>query len=102
MLLSIFYDHFVSDISRTGGESIREPKGAISKTVGSFDKEIELLGTIAPPSHPRVLEYMRRRRDGPGHHPFPEWAFPPINKGCRLAGPPCFFGYNIRMCSSKL
>lgn len=38
-----------------------------------------LEGTIAPPSHPRFPVYQRRRWDGPGYHPFPEYIFPPIN-----------------------
>ncbi|MBI5440705.1 MAG: hypothetical protein HY900_05765 [Deltaproteobacteria bacterium] len=38
-----------------------------------------LEGTIAPPSHPRFPTYTRRRNEGPGYRPFPEWVFPPIN-----------------------
>ena len=36
-------------------------------------------GTIAPPNHPRFPSYTRRRNEGPGYRPFPEWVFPPIN-----------------------
>jgi hypothetical protein len=43
------------------------------------DNGTSLEGTIAPPNHPRFPTYMRRRWDGPGYHPFPEWIFPPIN-----------------------
>jgi len=38
-------------------------------------------GTILPPSHPRFPTYSRRRNEGPGYRPFPEWVFPPINLG---------------------
>ena len=38
-----------------------------------------LEGTIAPPNHPRFPTYTRRRSEGPGYRPFPEWIFPPIN-----------------------
>jgi len=40
-----------------------------------------LEGTILPPSHPRFPTYSRRRNEGPGYRPFPEWVFPPINIG---------------------
>lgn len=40
-----------------------------------------LTGTILPPSHPRFPTYTRRRNEGPGYRPFPEWIFPPINMG---------------------
>jgi len=43
------------------------------------DNGTHLEGTIAPPSHPRFPLYQRRRWDGPGYHPFPEYIFPPIN-----------------------
>ena len=43
------------------------------------DKGSHLEGTIAPPSHPRFPTYTRRRNEGPGYRPFPEWVFPPIN-----------------------
>ena len=36
-------------------------------------------GMILPPSHPRFPTYTRRRNEGPGYRPFPEWVFPPIN-----------------------
>ncbi|MBU2509863.1 hypothetical protein KJ966_00920 [bacterium] len=36
-------------------------------------------GTIMPPDHPRFPSYTRRRNEGPGYRPFPEWIFPPIN-----------------------
>jgi hypothetical protein len=38
-----------------------------------------LEGTVAPPNHPRFPTYTRRRNEGPGYRPFPEWIFPPIN-----------------------
>jgi hypothetical protein len=43
------------------------------------DRGTHLEGTIAPPSHPRFPTYTRRRNEGPGYRPFPEWVFPPIN-----------------------
>ena len=36
-------------------------------------------GMVLPPSHPRFPTYTRRRNEGPGYRPFPEWVFPPIN-----------------------
>lgn len=36
-------------------------------------------GTVLPPNHPRFPTYTRRRNEGPGYRPFPEWVFPPIN-----------------------
>lgn len=36
-------------------------------------------GTVLPPSHVRFPTYTRRRNEGPGYRPFPEWVFPPIN-----------------------
>jgi hypothetical protein len=36
-------------------------------------------GKVLPPSHPRFSTYTRRRNEGPGYRPFPEWVFPPIN-----------------------
>ncbi len=36
-------------------------------------------GIIGPPTHPRFPTYTRRRNEGPGYRPFPEWVFPPIN-----------------------
>jgi hypothetical protein len=43
------------------------------------DQGTHLEGTIAPPNHPRFPTYTRRRNEGPGYRPFPEWCFPPIN-----------------------
>jgi hypothetical protein len=43
------------------------------------DSGTHIEGTIAPPSHPRFPTYTRRRNEGPGYRPFPEWVFPPIN-----------------------
>ena len=40
-----------------------------------------LTGTILPASHPRFPAYTRRRNEGPGYRPFPEWIFPPVNLG---------------------
>ncbi len=39
----------------------------------------DIKGTIMPPNHPRFTTYTRRRNEGPGYRPFPEWVFPPIN-----------------------
>jgi len=36
-------------------------------------------GTILPADHPRYPTYTRRRNEGPGYRPFPEWIHPPIN-----------------------
>jgi hypothetical protein len=36
-------------------------------------------GTIAPPSRAIFPSYTRRRNEGAGPRPFPEWVFPPIN-----------------------
>lgn len=38
-------------------------------------------GVIEKPNHPRFPTYTRRRNEGPGYRPFPEWVFPPINLG---------------------
>lgn len=43
------------------------------------DQGTHLEGTILPPNHPRFPTYTRRRNEGPGYRPFPEWVFPPIN-----------------------
>ena len=43
------------------------------------DYGTEIKGMVAPPSHPRFPTYTRRRSEGPGYRPFPEWVFPPIN-----------------------
>jgi hypothetical protein len=43
------------------------------------DNGTHLTGTIMPPSHVRFPTYTRRRNEGPGYRPFPEWVFPPIN-----------------------
>ena len=43
------------------------------------DNGTHIEGTIMPPSHPRFPTYTRRRNEGPGYRPFPEWIFPPIN-----------------------
>jgi hypothetical protein len=43
------------------------------------DRGTHIEGMIAPPSHPRFPTYTRRRKEGPGYRPFPEWVFPPIN-----------------------
>jgi hypothetical protein len=43
------------------------------------DNGTRIEGTILPPSHPRFPTYTRRRNEGPGYRPFPEWVFPPIN-----------------------
>lgn len=40
-----------------------------------------LEGTILPSTHPRFPTYTRRRNEGPGYRPFPEWVFPPVNLG---------------------
>jgi hypothetical protein len=45
----------------------------------SDEKGTHIEGMIEPPSHPRFPTYLQRRNDGPGHRPFPEWVFPPIN-----------------------
>jgi hypothetical protein len=43
------------------------------------DKGTQIKGMVAPPNHPRFPTYTRRRNEGPGYRPFPEWVFPPIN-----------------------
>ncbi len=43
------------------------------------EKGTHIEGTISPPNHPRFPTYTRRRNEGPGYRPFPEWVFPPIN-----------------------
>ncbi len=43
------------------------------------DNGTHIEGKIAPPNHPRFPTYTRRRNEGPGYRPFPEWVFPPIN-----------------------
>jgi hypothetical protein len=43
------------------------------------DQGTHIEGQIAPPNHPRFPTYTRRRNEGPGYRPFPEWVFPPIN-----------------------
>lgn len=43
------------------------------------DNGTHIEGKVAPPSHPRFPTYTRRRNEGPGYRPFPEWVFPPIN-----------------------
>jgi hypothetical protein len=43
------------------------------------DNGTHLEGTIAPPNHPRFPVYTRRRNEGPGYRPFPEYVFPPVN-----------------------
>jgi hypothetical protein len=43
------------------------------------DHGTEIKGMVAPPNHPRFPTYTRRRNEGPGYRPFPEWVFPPIN-----------------------
>jgi hypothetical protein len=43
------------------------------------DHGTQIKGMVAPPSHPRFPTYTRRRNEGPGYRPFPEWVFPPIN-----------------------
>jgi hypothetical protein len=43
------------------------------------DRGTHIKGVIAPPNHPRFPTYTRRRNEGPGYRPFPEWVFPPIN-----------------------
>ena len=43
------------------------------------DNGTKIKGMVAPPSHPRFPTYTRRRNEGPGYRPFPEWVFPPIN-----------------------
>ena len=45
----------------------------------SDDNGTRISGKIAPPNHPRFPTYTRRRNEGPGYRPFPEWVFPPIN-----------------------
>jgi hypothetical protein len=43
------------------------------------DNGTHITGRVTPPSHPRFPTYTRRRSEGPGYRPFPEWVFPPIN-----------------------
>ena len=43
------------------------------------DRGTHIEGTVLPPNHPRFPTYTRRRNEGPGYRPFPEWVFPPIN-----------------------
>ncbi len=43
------------------------------------EKGTQISGMVAPPNHPRFPTYTRRRHEGPGYRPFPEWVFPPIN-----------------------
>jgi len=43
------------------------------------DRGTNIEGIILPPNHPRFPTYTRRRNEGPGYRPFPEWVFPPIN-----------------------
>ncbi len=43
------------------------------------DGGTHITGKILPPNHPRFPTYTRRRNEGPGYRPFPEWVFPPIN-----------------------
>lgn len=43
------------------------------------DNGTQIKGMVAPPNHPRFPTYTRRRNEGPGYRPFPEWVFPPIN-----------------------
>ncbi len=43
------------------------------------DNGTHIEGKVLPPSHPRFPTYTRRRNEGPGYRPFPEWVFPPIN-----------------------
>lgn len=43
------------------------------------DNGTRIEGMIEPPKHPRFPTYTRRRNEGPGYRPFPEWVFPPIN-----------------------
>jgi hypothetical protein len=43
------------------------------------DNGTRITGKILPPNHPRFPTYTRRRNEGPGYRPFPEWVFPPIN-----------------------
>jgi hypothetical protein len=43
------------------------------------DRGTHIEGKVAPPSHVRFPTYTRRRNEGPGYRPFPEWVFPPIN-----------------------
>ena len=45
----------------------------------SDENGTHLTGTIKPPIHVRFPTYSRRRNEGPGYRPFPEWVFPPIN-----------------------
>jgi hypothetical protein len=73
-------------------------------------------GTIMPPNHPRFPTYTRRRNEGPGYRPFPEWVFPPINVKdtsgtivfdrmlswwSRYIGIPPFFQNSIRLTIEK-
>ena len=53
-------------------------KGGMSYEI-SDDNGTHLTGKVLPPSHPRFPTYTRRRNEGPGYRPFPEWVFPPIN-----------------------
>jgi len=43
------------------------------------DSGTHIEGRILPANHPRFPAYTRRRNEGPGYRPFPEWIFPPIN-----------------------
>ena len=47
----------------------------------SDDNGTHIEGMILAPSHPRFPTYTRRRNEGPGYRPLPEWVFPPINVG---------------------
>jgi len=53
-------------------------KGGMSYEI-SDDNGTHITGKILPPNHPRFPTYTRRRNEGPGYRPFPEWVFPPIN-----------------------
>jgi len=56
------------------------PIGSGSLPYTIFDEcGTHIEGTVLPPSHVRFPTYTRRRNEGPGYRPFPEWVFPPIN-----------------------
>lgn len=53
-------------------------KGGMSYEIAD-ENGTAIKGTILPPNHPRFTTYTRRRNEGAGYRPFPEWVFPPIN-----------------------
>lgn len=75
--------------AQTPYELVKEIRywAAVPFRIGGMEYEItdpngtHLTGVILPPSHPRFPTYTRKRNEGPGYRPFPEWVFPPINLG---------------------